>query len=104
MPSCVSCVACRKRLFPARFHNARLFLGFTDKVFKGVEFNASVEYLQDLADGNTFRFVFDGNIKAAIAKHFALATGVNVHYEHNPLPGVDNTDVMGAVSLVYNLF
>jgi putative salt-induced outer membrane protein len=85
-------------------HNARLFLGFTDKVFKGVEFNASVEYLQDLADGNTFRFVFDGNIKAAIAKHFALATGVNVHYEHNPLPGVDNTDVMGAVSLVYNLF
>ena len=85
-------------------HNARLFLGFTDKVFKGVEFNASVESLQDLADANTFRFVFDANIKAAIAKHFALATGVNVHYEHNPLPGVDNTDVMGAVSLVYNLF
>jgi len=85
-------------------HNARLFLGFTDKLFKGVEFNASVEYLQDLADGNTFRFVFDGNIKAAIAKHFALATGVNVHYENNPLPGVVNTDVMGAVSLVYNLF
>ncbi len=85
-------------------HNARLFLGFTDKVFKGVEFNASVEYLQDLIDGNTWRMVFDGSIKAAIAPHFALATGVNVHYENNPLPGVVNTDVIGAVSLVYNMF
>jgi putative salt-induced outer membrane protein YdiY len=43
-------------------------------------------------------------VKASIAKHFALATGVNVHYENNPLPGVVNTDVAGAVSLVYNLF
>ncbi len=85
-------------------HNARLFLGFSDKIYKGVEFAASVEYLQDLIDGNTFRFIFDGAIKAAIAPHFALATGVNVHYENNPLPGVVNTDVIGAVSLVYNMF
>jgi putative salt-induced outer membrane protein len=85
-------------------HNARLFLGFSDKLYKGIEFAASVEYLQDLTDGNTFRFVFDGGIKAAIAPHFALATAVNVHYENNPLPGVVNTDVIGAVSLVYNLF
>jgi putative salt-induced outer membrane protein YdiY len=85
-------------------HNARLFLGFAHKYFKGVELTASVEYLQDLADANTFRFVFDAGVKAAIAKHFALATAVNVHYENNPLPGVVNTDVMGAVSLVYNLF
>jgi len=85
-------------------HNARLFLGFTDKFYKGVEFIASVEYLQDLTDGNTFRFVFDGGIKAAIAPHFALATAVNVHYENNPLPNVVNTDVIGAVSLVYNMF
>jgi putative salt-induced outer membrane protein len=85
-------------------HNARLFLGFTDKIFKGIEFNASAEYLQDLVDDNTWRMVFDGSIKAAIAPHFALATAVNVHYENNPLPGVVNTDVIGAVSLVYNMF
>ncbi len=85
-------------------HNARLFLGFSDKIFKGVEFNTSAEYLQDLADGNTWRMVFDGSVKAAIAKHFALATAVDVHYENNPLPGVVNTDVIGAVSLVYNMF
>jgi putative salt-induced outer membrane protein len=88
----------------AHVHNARAFLGFTDKLFKGVDFGASVEYLQDLTDGNTFRFVFDGGIKAAIAKHFALATAVNVHFENNPLPGVVSTDVIGAVSLVYNMF
>ena len=85
-------------------HNARLFLGLDDKFFKGVEFIASVEYLQDLVDGNTFRFVFDSAIKAQIAKHFALATAVTVLYENNPLPGVQNTDVMSAVSLVYNMF
>ncbi|HEY1955757.1 MAG TPA: DUF481 domain-containing protein, partial [Polyangiaceae bacterium] len=85
-------------------HNARLFVGVDHKLFKGIEFIASVEYLQDLADDNTFRFVFDSAIKAQIAKHFALATAVTVQYENNPLPGVDNTDVMSAVSLVYNLF
>jgi len=85
-------------------HNARLFFGLDHKLFKGIEFIASVEYLQDLADGNTFRFVFDSAIKAQIAKHFALATAVTVLYENNPLPGVDNTDVISAVSLVYNLF
>jgi putative salt-induced outer membrane protein YdiY len=88
----------------APIHNARLFVGFADKFFKGVEFAASAEYLQDLADGNTFRFVFDGSVKAALAKHFALATAVTVAFENNPLPNVENTDVITGVSLVYNMF
>ena len=88
----------------AAVHNARLYLGFNDKFFKGVEFVASAEYLQDLADGNTWRLVFDSSIKAAIAKRFALATAVTVYYEHNPLPNVLSTDVITALSLVYNMF
>ena len=88
----------------AAVHNARLYLGFTDKVFKGVEFAASAEYLQDLADGNTWRLVFDSAVKAQIAKRFALATAVTVYYEHNPLPNVLNTDVITGLSLVYNMF
>jgi len=88
----------------APVHNARLFVGVNDKLYKGVEFVASAEYLQDLADGNTWRLVFDGSVKANIAKHFALATAVTVWYENNPLPTVLNTDVITAVSLVYNMF
>jgi putative salt-induced outer membrane protein len=85
-------------------HNARAFLGFDDKLFKGVEFLASAEYLQDLTDGNTYRFIFDSAVKASISKAFALATSVTVRFENNPLPGVQNTDVTTALSLVYNMF
>ena len=86
-------------------HNARLFLGFDNKVYDGVQFLASAEYLQDVLDFSTptARLILDTAVKANIGKGFAVATGVTVRYEANPLPGVEHTDVMTGISLVYNL-
>lgn len=86
-------------------HNARLFLGFDDKLYEGVQFLASAEYLQDVLDFKTptARLILDTAVKANIGKSFAVATGVTVRYEANPLPGVEHTDVITGISLVYNL-
>jgi len=86
-------------------HNARLFLGFDDKVYDGVQFLASAEYLQDVLDWvtPTSRLILDTAVKANIGKGFAVATGVTVRYEANPLPGIEHTDVITGISLVYNL-
>ena len=86
-------------------HNARLFVGFDDKVHEGVQFLASAEYLQDVLDFSTptARLILDTAIKANLGKSLAVATGVTVRYEANPLPGVEHTDVITGISLVYNL-
>ena len=34
---------------------------------------------------------------------FSIATTVSVRYDHNPLPGIEKTDVTTAISLVYKL-
>lgn len=86
-------------------HNARLFLGFDHKLFEGVQFLTSLEYLQDVTDFSTptLRLIYDGAVKASLSKSFALSTGVTVRYEANPLPGIERTDVTTGISLVYNL-
>jgi putative salt-induced outer membrane protein len=86
-------------------HNARLFVGFDHKLFEGVQFVTSLEYLQDVTDfaTPTLRLIYDGAVKASLSKSFALSTGITVRYEANPLPGIERTDVLTGVSLVYNL-
>lgn len=86
-------------------HNARLFVGFDHKLFEGVQFLTSLEYLQDVTDfaTPTLRLIYDGAVKASLSKSFALSTGITVRYEANPLPGIERTDVLTGVSLVYNL-
>ena len=86
-------------------HNARLFVGFDHKLFEGVQFLTSLEYLQDVTDFSTptLRLIYDGAVKATLSKSFALSTGLTLRYESNPLPGVEHTDLITGISLVYNM-
>lgn len=86
-------------------HNARLFVGFDHKLYEGVQFVTSLEYLQDVTDfaTPTLRLIYDGAVKASLSKSFALSTGITIRYEANPLPGVERTDLTTGISLVYNL-
>lgn len=85
-------------------HNARLFLGYENKLRKEVAFVASVEYLQNFADIETFRFIADIGLKSNVSDHLALATTYTARYENKPLPDISPLDSIASFNLVYSLF
>lgn len=85
-------------------HNARLFAGYENKLRKEVALIASIEYLQNFADIETFRFIADVGLKSNIADNLALATTYTARYENKPLPTVAELDSIASVNLVYSLF
>lgn len=85
-------------------HNARIFLGYENKLRKEVAFIASVEYLQNFADIETYRFIADIGLKSNIADRLALATTYTARYENKPLPTVADLDSIASINLVYSFF
>ncbi|MBS2017930.1 MAG: DUF481 domain-containing protein [Deltaproteobacteria bacterium] len=85
-------------------HNARFFLGYDNKLYKEVGLTTSLEFLQNLSDAGTYRFVFDVGLKSNIAENLAIATTYTMRYENKPLPEVDKADSIASVNLVYTLF
>lgn len=85
-------------------HNARIFLGYENKLRKEVAFVASFEYLQNFADLETFRFIADVGLKSNVADNLALATTYTARYENKPLPNIESLDSIASINLVYSLF
>jgi putative salt-induced outer membrane protein len=85
-------------------HNLRLFLGYENKLRKEVALIASVEYLQNFADFETYRFIADIGLKSNVAERLALATTYTARYENKPLPTVADLDSIASVNLVYSFF
>ena len=84
-------------------HNARLFAGYDNNISEDVTFNTGLEYLQDVQDTDNARLNWDVGLSSSIGKGFSLATTFSLKYDNNPLPGVEKTDTITAVSLVYTL-
>ncbi len=84
-------------------HSARAFIGYKNDLNEAVRFNTGLEYLQDVIDTENWRLNWQAGLTSAIAGNFSLATTFNLSYDHNPLPGVENTDTTTALSLVYTL-
>jgi putative salt-induced outer membrane protein len=85
-------------------HNARLFLGYENKLYEQVSFVTSLEYLQAFEDLGTYRLIFDAGLKTNIAEKFAVATTYTMRFENKPLPGLEKADSIASVNLVYTLF
>lgn len=85
-------------------HNARLFVGYDNKLYEQVLFTTGLEYLQSFQHSENYRFVFDIGLKSNIGGDFAIATTYTMRFENNPLPSVETTDSIASVNLVYNLF
>lgn len=85
-------------------HNARLFVGYENKLRKEVSLITSVEYLQNFADMATYRFIFDIGLKSNVADNLALAVAYTARYENKPLPNVESLDSIMSVNLVYSFF
>ena len=85
-------------------HNARLFLGYENKLRSEVAFVTSFEYLQNFADFGTYRMIADIGLKSTIADNLALATTYTARYENRPLPTVESLDSIASINLVYSFF
>lgn len=84
-------------------HNVRAFAGYENSLSQAVQFHTGVEYLQAVVDTENWRLNWDVGLTSQISSNFSLATTFSLRYDHNPLPGVRNTDTTTAMSLVYSL-
>ena len=84
-------------------HSVRAFVGYSSQVSDSVTVASGLEYLQGLDPATNYRFNWDGLVNSAVGKGFSIATAVSVRYDHNPIPGVENTDIVTSISLVYHL-
>lgn len=84
-------------------HNARGFAGYKNEISEAVSFNTGVEFLKDVESSENWRLNWDVGLNSSIGKGFSIATTFNLKYDNNPLPNVEKTDTVTAVSLVYKL-
>jgi len=84
-------------------HSARGFVGYSSELSDTVKVATGLEYLQGFNPATNYRFNWDGSVTSAVGKSFSIATAVSVRYDHNPIPDVENTDIITSISLVYHL-
>jgi putative salt-induced outer membrane protein len=84
-------------------HNARLFAGYVNQVLAAVKFNAGVEYLQNVQEAKNARLNVDLGLTSQLNTSFSISTTLSIKFDNNPLPGVESTDVVSALNLVYTL-
>ena len=84
-------------------HSARAFVGYRHAFNEAVTFSTGLEYLQSfLNDTNyDYRLNFDALLAAKIGAGLSVGAGVSVRYDHNPLPGKEDTDTTSTLSIIY---
>jgi putative salt-induced outer membrane protein len=84
-------------------HSSRAFAGYRHAFNEAVTFSTGLEYLQSfLSDTNyDYRLNFDALLAAKIGAGLSVGAGVSVRYDHNPLPGKEDTDTSSTLSLIY---
>jgi putative salt-induced outer membrane protein YdiY len=84
-------------------HNLRAFLGYDNDLAQGISFDTGVELLKSLTAEEAWRLNWDVAFNAAVAGNLSLAVTLNFKYDNDPLPGVLDTDLTSALSLVYQV-
>lgn len=84
-------------------HSARGFVGAEFTISDTARWNAGVEYLQSVTEGDTFRINGDTGLTLKVAGKLSLSISLAARYENNPLPGKEKLDTMTSFSLVYGL-
>jgi putative salt-induced outer membrane protein len=91
-------------------HNARAFVGYTNSVNEHVSFNTGLEFLlalspfkDDVTDRANWRLGWDAGVTDKVSDKFSLASTISIRYDNNPLPGIQHTDALMAMNLVYTL-
>ena len=84
-------------------HGVRVFAGYDNQLSDAVKFNAGAEYLQNVTETENARLNIDLGLTSQLNSDFSIATTLSIDYDNNPLPGVEKTDLVTALNLVYTL-
>ena len=84
-------------------HSTRAFLGYESKVNKAVTFATGLEYLQSVEHTTGYRLNWESAVTSSLGGNFSTATTLSVRYDHDPLPGIEELDIITAFNLVYTL-
>jgi putative salt-induced outer membrane protein YdiY len=84
-------------------HNVRAFVGYENELTETLKFGAGVEYLQNVQELKNARINADAALTAQVNEDFSIATTFSLKYDNNPLPGIEKTDVITALNLVYTM-
>jgi putative salt-induced outer membrane protein len=84
-------------------HGVRAFVGYDNQLTDALKFSVGLEYLQNVTEAKNARVNLDTALTAQVGQRFSIATTVSVKYDNNPLPGVEDTDLIMALNLVYTL-
>ena len=82
-------------------HSGRAFIGYVNALSQQVSFSTGAEFLQSLSESETWRFNWDGGLSSSIGGNFSVATNLNIKVDNKPLPGVEKTDAITSMNLVY---
>ncbi len=84
-------------------HSARAFSGYQVTLNEAVTFATGLEYLQGLPDTDYWRLNWDASVNSNLHGALSIATTFSLRYDNHPLPGIEKTDAVTALSLVYQL-
>ena len=84
-------------------HSVRAFSGYQVTLNEAVTFATGLEYLQGLPDTDYWRLNWDAGVNSNLHGALSVATTFSLRYDNHPLPGIEKTDAVTALSLVYQL-
>lgn len=84
-------------------HSGRAYMGYDNKLNERVTGSLGLEYIQSVQDSAKWRMNWDASLASNIVGKFSTAVTLSVRYDHEPLPGVERTDVLTSFNLVYGL-
>jgi putative salt-induced outer membrane protein len=83
-------------------HSSRVFFGLRHAFNEQVTFSSGVEYLQSFIETTRNRINVDALFAAKVGGGLAVGLGFGLRYDHAPLPGKEQVDMMSNVSLIYS--
>ncbi len=84
-------------------HSARAFVGYSNTVTQAITFDTGLEYLQGIPETKNWRMNWGVSLASTIAGKLSIAAAFNLKFDNNPLPGIQTTDYLSSLSLVYQL-
>jgi putative salt-induced outer membrane protein len=84
-------------------HSARAFVGYDDTLNERVTFSTGLEYIQSVTSLAVWRLGWISAIKTNLAGRFSSAVVLDVRYDSEPLPGIEELDIVTSFQLVYTL-
>lgn len=82
-------------------HSARLFLGYTNRLFTAANLSLGVETLFDFRDKDNVRVNGLVEFTSSVTQSFKLGVQSRLLYDAEPVPGKKEADVVATVQLVY---